>query len=73
MYHNSQAPALGNSNIQDKEREIKDRTERYIWNCIPDKKLFHRENYESKYMTEIALKKAEKWEKASASLNQILK
>ena len=58
----------------EKEKEYKEKCEKYIWSCVPDKKLFHREDYESKYMSAIAAKKAEKWEHASSqSINELLK
>ena len=59
--------------VAEKEKEYRERCEKYIWSCVPDKKLFHREDYQSKYMIDIAAKKAEKWEHASQSLNQLLK
>lgn len=59
--------------VAEKEKEYRERCEKYIWSCVPDKKLFHREDYQSKYMVDIAAKKAEKWEHASQSLNQLLK
>ena len=59
--------------VAEKEKEYRERCEKYIWSCVPDKKLFHREDYQSKYMADIAAKKAERWEHASQSLNQLLK
>lgn len=56
---------IANYNLEEKEREYKEKCEKYIWSCVPDKKLYHRDDYQSKYMTEVAAKKAENWEKGS--------
>lgn len=47
---------------EEKERDFKDRMERYIWTCVPDRNLYQRDGAQSKYLAAVNAKKAAKYE-----------
>lgn len=46
-FYHKDPPSFGNSVInkgaEEREREFKDKMEKYIWSCVPDKRLYSRD------------------------------
>ena len=60
------APYYGNTATnkvaEEKEKNFKDKMEKYVWSCVPDKNIYQRDTTQSKYLTNVNAKKAEKYE-----------
>ena len=55
-------PSFGNTDIIKKELEFKEKVERQIWQCIPDRRLYRRDVVISKLEIEANAKRFEKYE-----------
>jgi len=62
MFINNEIPSFGNADIEEKQRLFKEKTERQIWQCIPDRRMYRRDVIISELETRANAKRFEKWE-----------
>lgn len=62
-------PNFGNQNVQEKEREFVEKTERQIWQCVPERRIFKRDPIVSDFEARANAKRFEKWETPNRNLD----
>jgi len=62
MFINNEVPSFGNADVEEKQRLYKEKVERQIWQCVPDRRLYRRDVVISELETRANAKRFEKWE-----------
>lgn len=62
MFINNELPSFGNADVEEKQRLFKEKVERQIWQCVPDRRMYRRDVVISELETRANAKRFEKWE-----------